>query len=194
MLPPRNLATPQHDASAFDAADALAANESRAWYQWNSAYQMNAAQVQESLLLLRDVLSTQRFDGIIGFSQGGSMAALLTALPTFLVDGMAPHPPFKFCIVLSGAKLRIPLAETIYADNFDTPTLHVIATNDKVVRGDHSWSLVAASNSARVETHDEGHYVPKSPYWSKLLADFILAHGRREELESLDTSSVIAKL
>jgi pimeloyl-ACP methyl ester carboxylesterase len=36
--------------------------------------------LEESLAFLRDILRTQRFEGVFGFSQGAGLAALLAAL------------------------------------------------------------------------------------------------------------------
>lgn len=72
--------------------------------------------LQESISFFRELLEREKFDGVIGFSQGGTMATILTALcerphahPLWAaapLPGRESYPwpptPFKFCIVGSG--------------------------------------------------------------------------------------------
>ncbi|KAJ7220441.1 serine hydrolase-domain-containing protein [Mycena haematopus] len=165
---------------ALNSAEVTETNDARAWWNWdpNSS---EARGLSESLELIRDVLKTRTFDGVLGFSQGATFAALLTALlerpevyPPFLIDGRAPHPPFKFCVAVSGFKLKDDIANVIYGTSFSTPTLHIIGKNDIVVPEERSRQLVNISANARVEEHDGGHFVPSKGNWRKFLAAYFL--------------------
>ncbi|KAF7366459.1 FSH1 domain-containing protein [Mycena sanguinolenta] len=147
-----------------EALNAAETNDARAWWNWNSS-SSEAVGLPESLQVVRDILKTRTFDGVMGFSQGAAFAALLAALlerpeayPPFLVDGRAPHPPFKFCVAVSGFKLKDgePIVDVVFKTPFSTPTLHIIGKNDVVVTEERSRTLVNISTSARVEEHDGG--------------------------------------
>ncbi|KAF7325242.1 FSH1 domain-containing protein [Mycena kentingensis (nom. inval.)] len=147
-----------------------------AWKEDNS----EAVGLPQSIRVLRDVLKERRFDGVLGFSQGAGMAAFLSALlerpnayPDFLIDGQPPHPPFKFCVAVSGFRLRGSIGESIFSQNYHTPTLHVIGKTDIIVVEERSRALVAVSDNARVEEHDGGHFVPSKGNWRKFLAAYL---------------------
>jgi len=180
---------------ALGASEAIEPNtESRAWWTWNNT-KSNALGLPESLALLRDVLKTRTFDGVLGFSQGAALAALLAALlerphayPPFLIDGQPPHPPFKFCVAVSGFRLSEPIADAIYGTSFSTPTLHIIGRNDIIVVEERSQSLIKISANARVEEHDGGHFVPSKGNWRKFLAAYLLDPTDNVPSPSLDNS------
>ncbi|KAF7342051.1 FSH1 domain-containing protein [Mycena venus] len=165
---------------ALNAAEVAETNDARAWWNWDRN-KSEAKGLPESLEVIRDVLKTRTFDGVLGFSQGASFAALLTALlerpeayPPFLIDGRAPHPPFKFCVAVSGFRLSgDPISDAIYETPFSTPTLHIIGRNDVVVIEERSHKLVSISTNARVEEHDGGHFVPSKGNWRKFLAAYL---------------------
>ncbi|KAJ7291044.1 serine hydrolase FSH [Mycena rebaudengoi] len=186
VLQPADLSgsAPQGTSTAAT-LDALGASEAsdtdipRAWWSWKPD-RTEAIGLPESLVTLRDVLKTRTFDGVLGFSQGAAMAALLAALlerphlyPPFLTDGKPPHPPFKFCISVSGFVLQDPLATLVFHPNYSTPTLHVIGKTDIIVVEERSKKLIDLSANARVEEHDGGHFVPSKGNWRKFLTAYI---------------------
>ncbi|KAJ6588540.1 FSH1-domain-containing protein [Mycena capillaripes] len=180
---------------ALGASEAIGTNEARAWWTWNNT-RSEALGLPQSLDVLRDVLKTRKFDGVLGFSQGAALAALLTALlerpqvyPPFLIDEQTPHPPFKFCVAVSGFRLSgTPIADAIYETPFTTPTLHVIGRNDVIVIEERSHQLLKISTNARVEEHDGGHFVPSKGNWRKFLAAYLLDPTDNVPSPSLDNS------
>ncbi|KAJ6511437.1 FSH1-domain-containing protein [Mycena vitilis] len=179
ILQPSDL--PAATLDALGASEATGTSDARAWWTWNTT-KSEALGLPKSLEVLRDVLKTRTFDGVLGFSQGAALATLLSALlerpqvyPPFLVDGLAPHPPFQFCIAVSGFRLSgTPIADAIYEAPFSTPTLHVIGKTDVIVVEERAHQLVKISTDARVEEHDGGHFVPSKGNWRKFLAAYIL--------------------
>ncbi|KDR75531.1 hypothetical protein GALMADRAFT_248001 [Galerina marginata CBS 339.88] len=134
----------------------------RAWWKANRERTL-AAGLQDSIMLIRELLREQTFAGVFGFSQGAAFAAVLSALlerphlyPPFLVDGKPPHPPFQFCVAVSGFKLRDPFCDPIFTPGYSTPTLHVLGKTDVVVVEERSRELIKVSANARVEEHDGG--------------------------------------
>ncbi|KAJ3798261.1 FSH1-domain-containing protein [Lentinula aff. detonsa] len=152
----------------------------RGWWKTQNVQNI-AAGLEVTLTLLRDVLKEQGvFNGVLGFSQGAVLAALLSGLlekpamyPSFLEDGKAVHPPFEFCISFAGYKPLDPLGAKLLTPNFKTPTLHVIGHNDIIVTPERAQSLIDASLNGRVEFHDGGHFVPSKTAWRKFLAEYI---------------------
>ncbi|KAG6811056.1 hypothetical protein H0H92_009180 [Tricholoma furcatifolium] len=150
ILQPADL--PGSSAASFGAAEATTtANDPaltpRAWWKANPDKTL-AYGLGESLEVIRDVLKTRKFDGVLGFSE--------------------------FCVAVSGFRLRDPFCDPLYDDGYSTPTLHVIGRTDIIVTEERSTSLVEASSTARVEYHDGGHFVPSKRQWLKFLHAYML--------------------
>ncbi|KIJ15528.1 hypothetical protein PAXINDRAFT_169001 [Paxillus involutus ATCC 200175] len=180
VLQPVDLDGPT--ANALGASEVTTADPTltpRAWWKANPDRTV-ASGLEDSLKLLRDVLRQDHYDGVFGFSQGAAMAAFLAALlekphsyPVFLVDGQPPHPPFQFCVSVSGFKVNDPLANEVFGQSYATPTLHVIGKTDVVVVEERSKILLDVSAKARVEEHEGGHYVPSIAKWRNFLRDYL---------------------
>ncbi|EMD32934.1 hypothetical protein CERSUDRAFT_118363 [Gelatoporia subvermispora B] len=168
------------DLGAAEAADETdPALAPRAWWKADAARTQTIG-LEESLIFLRDILKETHFDGVFGFSQGASMAAILAALlerpevfPAFLVDGKSPHPPFQFCISVAGFRPRSPLCDTIFLPSYSTPTLHVLGRNDIIVVEERSKTLLEVSSNKRVEWHDGGHFVPSKANWRNFFRSYL---------------------
>ncbi|KAF1810172.1 FSH1-domain-containing protein [Eremomyces bilateralis CBS 781.70] len=129
------------------------------------------------------------FDGVIGFSQGGAMAAMVAALleegrgeavrkhekdggirfPEMLEkrDGDVSrtiHPPFKFAACYSGFKLLHPMYKGYYEPSIKTPVLHFLGSLDTVVDEKRSLALVDVCEGGRQKLvyHPGGHFLPSS--------------------------------
>ncbi|KAI9511450.1 FSH1-domain-containing protein [Russula earlei] len=167
-------------ASEASAASEDPALKPRGWYKTDLT-RTRTDGLEESLAHLRDILRTQSFEGIFGFSQGAAMAALLAALlerphhhPPFLVDGVPPHPPFRFCIAVSGFKVAGPLSAAVFSEGYATPTLHVLGKNDILVVEERSRVLINVSAGKRVVEHEGGHFVPSKASWRAFLRAYML--------------------
>ena len=140
-------------------------------------------------------------DGVMGFSQGGAMAAMVAAAlePDRAVpppassdaggdDGEPPaetwvralreangHRALQFAVVYSGFYARDDaLAAWLYAGGLATPSLHVIGGLDTVVDEARSEGLVARCGpAARKLVHPGGHYVPVGKEWTLAVAGFL---------------------
>ncbi|OAX42819.1 hypothetical protein K503DRAFT_862784 [Rhizopogon vinicolor AM-OR11-026] len=135
-------------ASEADMTSSDSSATPRAWFKLNPE-RTAAHRLENSLLYLRDILQRDRYDGVFGFSQGASMAVLLSALlerphtyPPFLIDGEAPHPPLKFCVCVSGFKLPGYPSTQIFGTSYSTPTLHILGRTDVVVIEEWSKALL----------------------------------------------------
>ncbi|EIN06596.1 hypothetical protein PUNSTDRAFT_54011 [Punctularia strigosozonata HHB-11173 SS5] len=150
----------------------------RAWWK-ATPQETESKELTDSLATLRDILKAETYEGVLGFSQGAAMAAVLTALlerperyPEFLVDGKPPHPPFKFCVSVAGFLPRGDLPAAIFESGYSTPTLHVLGKNDIVVTEERARTLLELSLVKRVVEHDGGHFVPSKGPWRKFFAEY----------------------
>eukprot|EP00123_Amoebidium_parasiticum_P021101 comp6157_c0_seq1/m.1985 comp6157_c0_seq1/g.1985 ORF comp6157_c0_seq1/g.1985 comp6157_c0_seq1/m.1985 type:complete len:222 (-) comp6157_c0_seq1:141-806(-) len=117
------------------------------------------------------------FDGVLGFSQGGVLAAMLCGL-----NAPIPTPDnpisFRFAIIAAafpptGEPYRQLLEEKV---NELVPTLHVFGENDVVVNCEASETLASLFPTATVWKHPGGHTVPANAeakaVYAKFLAQF----------------------
>lgn len=132
---------------------------------------------------------------MIGFSQGGALAALvasaLEADPARLlpreyrfsdeVDGtrhaVCPNglvqPPLKFAIIYSGFLAIDNTCNIFFEPKIKTPTMHFLGQLDNVVDESRSRRLVAACLNPEVVVHVGGHFVPSQRVNIDALAAFI---------------------
>ncbi|KAF9432726.1 Ovarian cancer-associated protein 2 [Entomortierella beljakovae] len=109
IVPIPTLGTPE-ERENDELEDAGPEDESCGW--WTSSPEKPQMKgFDESLSSLREVLETQGpFDGIMGFSQGASMASIVQLLleRPYLSPTMSgcTHPPVKFSIIVAGFEPR----------------------------------------------------------------------------------------
>ncbi|TIB70823.1 FSH1-domain-containing protein [Wallemia mellicola] len=133
----------------------------------------------ESWTEIKELLSKQKFDGILGFSQGAGFAAALSAVlvnPDLRPEFKDVHPPFKFCITVGGFKIHDKAYDHLYplpVSGDKTHFLHVIGDNDMIVTPERSASLVENSPNGRCERHPGGHFVPSSAPWRHFFLRYI---------------------
>ncbi|KAJ9155326.1 Dihydrofolate reductase [Pleurostoma richardsiae] len=146
-------------------------------------------------------------DGVIGFSQGGAMAALLAAALEVDAEGkparQAPAAdedydwswveavrsanggrPLRFAVVYSGFFATPAPLGWLYEPAVGTPTLQYIGSLDTVVEESRSRALVARCKDPVVLVHPGGHYVPVNREWVMPLASFIKQHCESTEAAS----------
>ena len=94
------------------------------------------------------------FDGVLGFAQGGTMAAIMSC------KGFNP----QFLILISS---YVPRADEFkYMDvvgSLKTPSIHILGQNDILVIPERSRNLHQLFVSGKLVEHAGGHFTPK--YW-----------------------------
>ncbi len=129
----------------------------RVWWQSsedNSAYHG----FDDSVAYLETVFREHGpFDGVLGFAQGGTLAAVLAA--------MQPHPVihFEFAVCISSFPSRAAAhAHYMTPGRITTPALHVLGELDILVTPDRSTRLYECFDPAvaRLVPHTGGHFVP----------------------------------
>ncbi|XP_012787368.2 esterase OVCA2 [Sorex araneus] len=98
------------------------------------------------------------FDGLLGFSQGAALAALVCALGQ---AGDARFPVPRFLILVSGFCPRgRDFKEPILQAPLALPSLHVFGDTDRVIPSQESMQLANLFPGAVTLTHTGGHFIP----------------------------------
>jgi hypothetical protein len=127
----------------------------------------------ESLEMLAAMLRENHFDGIIGFSQGATLATMLAALcegdssrlralaeqgePVVIAP---PQPPFKFALLSCGYKGTEKYYSGFYNPRLTTPILFDIATLDHMVETSLSNEWISVSHTSQNILRRGGHWFP----------------------------------
>lgn len=119
------------------------------------------------------------FDGLLGFSQGAALAALVCALGQ---AGDARFPSPRFAILVSGfcprgrdfkeAVLQAPLA---------LPSLHVFGDTDRVIPSQESLQLASRFSGASTLKHTGGHFIPAAAPQRQAYLKFLDQFAAREQ-------------
>ncbi|XP_020222166.1 rhodanese-like domain-containing protein 6 [Cajanus cajan] len=135
-------------------------------------YQQQTDGYDISLSHLKNVFSQEGpFDGILGFSQGAAMAALVSAQEAKLKGEM----DFKFVVLCSGFALRMKEME---CGPIKCPSLHIFGNEhgkDRQIANQASKELASLydSDCSVIVEHDCGHIIPtRSPYIDEI-KDFL---------------------
>lgn len=178
------LADLDSDGATLDAEEQSEETTPRAWFTANHVEQDDKRvlttynKIDETFAYLHDFLIRQEkpFDGVLGFSQGGCVAALLAALleKPGLHPNFPAHPnlkPLKFAIFAGGFKAHDESLHHFYP--LSLPTLHVIGKNDVIVTEERSRTLVRECEDNRVEYHEGGHFIPSKANWRNFFNEYI---------------------
>jgi hypothetical protein len=192
------LALNPSDVPGFDANPTT--SEPPAAYAWwrrsNTAEPPEYLGLEDGLAAVAAVLKDEGpFDGVIGFSQGAALAAMVTSLlekparqesfKKFESESGIPypssfsaleHPPLKFAICYSGFRAPGPRYRGFFEDpEIGTTVLHFLGSVDVVVEEKRSMALVEACNGGkdRVVWHPGGHFLPSQKVYLDRAALFI---------------------
>lgn len=139
--------------------------QARAWFMArNNVYEGWDASVTYLKTLCRE---QGPFDGVLGFSQGASLAAILAASlehPERTPETSEPiqNKPFRFVISVSGFRPADPKFDPLFRDQIQTPVMLIVGANDSIVTSERSQTLVERCANIRVVRHPGEHYLPTS--------------------------------
>uniref|UniRef100_G3MTF0 Serine hydrolase domain-containing protein n=1 Tax=Amblyomma maculatum TaxID=34609 RepID=G3MTF0_AMBMU len=110
------------------------------------------------------------FDGILGFSQGACMAAMMLSLQCL----KKVECSFKFGVLVSGFQSRTCPQDHLFAreGSIDVPTLHIIGDTDTIIPKERAIEILPFFVSPSVLYHPGGHYLPTSSECKKEYIDF----------------------
>ncbi|XP_061326042.1 esterase OVCA2 [Pezoporus flaviventris] len=143
------------------------------------------AGLEESLSAVAAALAEHGpIDGLLGFSQGAALAAMVCALRA----RGDPRFPVGFAILVAGFASRAPAHGHFYREPIALPTLHVVGDTDAVIAASLSRELAQCFVEPVVLSHPGGHFVPAAAAQRKAYLDFLdrfcPAQGQAEPLEA----------
>lgn len=149
--------------------------EMRAWWT-RLEFTIRLDQLYSSLdYLTKYIREHGPFDGIVGFSQGASIAMMLASLCEGSVrpervkalanQGLPllippPQSPFKFAIACSGFVNAPQFYDGFFTPQVQTPTMHLIAEWDHMVSEQMSSEMIKRCENPVVVKHAGTHAVP----------------------------------
>lgn len=149
------------------------------WFSNVQSRSFNANEECESSLGLEESVDTVRtavrelgtFDGILGFSQGAALVAMLCALQE---QKLEPDFNFRFAILVAGFRSACKQHHRFYDGPAITiPSLHVFGQDDRVIPGKMSQDLLPTFDGAQVLVHPGGHFVPAASSHRQTYQDFL---------------------
>lgn len=189
------------DVPGFDASSAADNDEVEAYGWWrrsNTADPPEYVGIEDGLAAVARTLTAEGpFDGVVGFSQGAALAAMVASLlegrgrrdafqnfhspsslsipfPSSFRD--LQHPPMRFCVMYSGFVAPGERYRAFYDPHVSTPSCHFIGSLDSVVEESRCRALVDAfggETNAHVVFHPGGHFLPTSRQFLDVLVSFI---------------------
>lgn len=192
------------DVPGFDTSQAEdEGNEIEAYGWWrrsNISEPPEYVGIEEGLSVVAETLRTQGpFDGVMGFSQGAAMAAMVSsllehesrrvafqdaqskcklAMPYPSSFANLDHPPMKFCVSYAGFIAPGDRYVAFYDPIIRTPLCHFIGSLDTVVEEARTNLLIDAAGGTQKTTiviHPGGHFVPNNRQYIDAVIAFVKA-------------------
>ncbi|KAM4797007.1 esterase OVCA2 [Rhinophrynus dorsalis] len=166
------------DLNTNDGGSDCLREEPRGWWFSNPLNNsFNAMEEVTSCSGLEDSLQTVAkafaelgpFDGILGFSQGAALVAMICSLKQ---QGDTRFQ-FNFAVLVAGFKSRSCEHQQYYQEPIVIPSLHVYGETDRVIPGDMSQELASHFENPVILTHAGGHFVPASAPQKKVYFEFL---------------------
>lgn len=145
------------------------------WRATDQAETMVYTGLTDSVKYINHLFNLDQFDGIIGFSQGGTLAGIIANL---LADKniLVRHINLKFVVIISGFYCRDVRQQfcrgikwdglhsdsqvTVEDDRIKIPSYHVWGDKDILVDPWRSVKLARMFAQKQIYIHDGGHFVP----------------------------------
>jgi len=146
------------------------------------------------------------FDGVIGFSQGAALTALLCLIKTRNPEMLSPAVKFNFAIMVAAFKSKSTKHTHWYEGGeanpkVSVPTLHVTGRGDRVIAKRLSDDLLDLFHEPTRLNHTGGHFVPATSREKMHYFKFLHKVGQMRdqqqnvppEIEVKETPSVVEK-
>ncbi|XP_022154224.1 dihydrofolate reductase-like [Momordica charantia] len=129
------------------------------WFQFNQEF-TEYTNLEQCIGYLCNYITTNGpFDGLLGFSQGATLSALLLG---YQAQGkvLKEHPPIKLLVSISGSKFRDEkICEVAYKHKIEAKSVHLIGEKDWLKLP--SQELASAFHDPLIIRHPQGHTVPR---------------------------------
>ncbi len=158
----------------------------RTWFERDDEGNINGESLEVSIAEIKRVWTESGpFDGILGFSMGGTLAALLSSQEykesfTSLRFGIyigAPNVPPK--MLLAAQKEEIRFSETF-------PSLHIAGKTDAVVSIESSRALSTRFTNPVWIEHEQGHCIPMKAEMMNHILTFVTAQIKENVVTESD--------
>ncbi|XP_018413155.1 PREDICTED: esterase OVCA2 [Nanorana parkeri] len=172
------LQIPETDVDSNEGGADIPREDPRGWWfsdpEKNSFNAMEEARscvgLEESLQAVAKAFSELGpFNGILGFSQGAALVAMICALK----QRGDPRFQFDFAILVAGFKSRSTEHAEFYQQPITIPSLHVYGDTDRVIPGEMSQELASYFVNPVLLTHTGGHYIPVCAAQKKVYFPFL---------------------
>lgn len=111
------------------------------------------------------------FDGIMGFSQGAALVAILCALQE---QKQEPDFNFRFAILVAGFRSTCSQHQRFYEGRLIAiPSLHVFGQDDRVIPEKMSQDLLPVFDGVQILIHPGGHFIPAASLHRQSYQDFL---------------------
>lgn len=164
----------------FHAGETMSGIATRSW--WDPSALENVDRIDDTLRHMAKILEQYGpFDGIVGFSQGGALAAIMAGLLERSVKNRpfsfnTTHPRVAFVVSYSGYREHHNVLQNFYEHKIQTPILHFINPDDPIVSEDRCIRLTerCADIDGRVVSYTSPfHRVPTSKQTRLALKRFL---------------------
>lgn len=149
------------------------------WFSNVQACSFDAREECEKSLGLDESLDAVRvavkdlgpFDGILGFSQGAALVAMVCALQERKLE---PVFNFRFAVLVAGFRSACTQHQHFYEDlQITLPSLHVFGQEDKVIPEPMSRDLLSMFPEANTLVHPGGHFIPAASAHRHIYQEFL---------------------
>lgn len=148
------------------------------WFSDGEARSFSAQQLCEKSLGLDESVAVVReavkadgpFDGILGFSQGAALVAMLCSLQERQTE---PDFSFRFAVLVAGFRSACQEHQVFYDAPLQIPSLHVFGLEDRVIPDHMSRELLPSFLEPAVLTHPGGHFIPAQAAHRQTYQDFL---------------------
>lgn len=141
--------------------------------------------MEEALAYVRTELTTDNFDAVLGFSQGGTLATALAVSGVLnvraVVTAGAPHVPEMSSLARTMASDHDTDATKDDHAGFLVPKLHLAGETDAVIPVESVRRLSEDAGSGTVLLHEQGHLFPTRAAMVKQVVEFLAQHLTDEE-------------
>ncbi|XP_013985108.1 esterase OVCA2 isoform X1 [Salmo salar] len=150
------------------------------WFSDTQARSFDAGQQCQASLGLEESVEAVRtavkdlgpFDGVLGFSQGAALVAVLCSIQE---QNLEPQFQFRFAILVAGFRSACSEHQRFYGGpaSLAIPSLHIFGQEDQVIPDRMSRELLPLFQEPLVLTHPGGHFVPAASAHRQTYQEFL---------------------